>query len=97
MHVASEKPKNCPYSHFVDNRFVYQFVADMEWCHLVPMHQDGVFKGTGKRAGRPRYKLVPEGVAREIDVPASRCRLVDAKQCVHTSSADQEVFDMPDG
>lgn len=34
--------------------------------------------------------------AREIDVPASRCKLVKAEQCVHTSSADQEIFNILD-
>ena len=74
--------------------FVYQYVPDMEWCHLCPVHVDGTFK-QGARKGRKRFKLVPEGQAREIDVPAARCRPVEAKQCVGTSSADQEVFDIP--
>jgi hypothetical protein len=74
--------------------FVYQYVPDMEWCHLCPLYVDGTFK-TGPRAGAPRYKLCPEGRAREIDVPASRCTLVEARQCVHSASADKEVFDIP--
>ena len=73
--------------------FVYQYVPDMAWCHLCPVHADGVFKN-GPRKGRPRFKLVPEGQAKEIDVPAARCRLVETKQCVNSASADNEVFDV---
>ena len=75
--------------------FVYQYVPDMQWCHLCPLYVDGTFK-TGPRMGCPRYKLCPEGRAREVDVPASRCALVEARQCVHSASADKEVFDIPE-
>jgi len=75
--------------------FVYQYVPDMQWCHLCPLYVDGTFK-TGPRMGCPRYKLCPEGRAREVDVPASRCTLVEARQCVHSASADKEVFDIPE-
>ena len=58
----------------------------MEWCHLCPLRIEGSFK-QGSRKGRKRFKLVPEGQAREIDAPAVRCHLVEAKQCVGTSLA----------
>ena len=45
-----------------------------------------------------RYKLVPEGVAREVDVPARRCAIVEgATMRRGGESADDEVFDIPDG
>jgi hypothetical protein len=45
-----------------------------------------------------RYKLVPEGVAREVDVPAARCAIVEgATMRKGGESADDEVFDIPDG
>ena len=87
--TVDKQPPCYPYKYW----FVYQYVPDMEWCHLCPIHETGIFK-QGVRKGRRRFKLVPEGCAREIDVPAARCCPVDAKQCVGTSSADQEVFDI---
>ena len=64
MTVESQPP--CyPYKYW----FVYQYVPDMEWCHLCPVHAVGEFKKGSKREGRQRYMLVPEGEAREIDVP----------------------------
>ena len=75
--------------------FVYHYLHDMEWCHCVPLQQNGVFTGL-KRYGRPRFKLVPEGECREIDVPASRCKLVKAVMVAHTNNADQEVWDIQD-
>eukprot|EP00958_Prasinococcus_capsulatus_P007496 scaffold699_cov385-Prasinococcus_capsulatus_cf.AAC.41 len=75
--------------------FVYHYLHDMEWCHCVPLQQSGFFTGL-KRYGRPRFKLVPEGECREIDVPASRCRPVRAVMVAHTNNADQEVWDIQD-
>lgn len=74
--------------------FVYQYVPDMEWCHVCPMEQHGVFAPNSKRAGRPRWRLVPEGEAREIDVSAKRCTPVKHETVVKTPSADKEIFDI---
>ena len=55
--------------------FVYQYVPDMEFCHLCPMETHGLFDhNTTRRAARLR--LVPEGQCREVDVGAARVRLV---------------------
>lgn len=74
--------------------FVYQYVPDMEWCHVCPMERIGVFGGNSKRNGRPRWRLVPEGEAREIDVSAQRCTAVKHETVVKTQSADKEIFDI---
>mmetsp|Transcript_23353 Transcript_23353/g.30296 ORF Transcript_23353/g.30296 Transcript_23353/m.30296 type:complete len:949 (+) Transcript_23353:600-3446(+) len=76
--------------------FVYQYVPDMEWCHLCPMEPFGSFGIKSKREGRPRWRLVPEGRAREIDVPAARCTPVRHQTVAKTQSADREVFDIID-
>ena len=62
--------------HKFDYYYVLHYILDMDWCHLVPMHAKTTFGGESFRAGRPRYKLVPEGEGRELDVPAARCRQV---------------------
>ena len=41
-----------------------------------------------------RYKLVPEGEGRELDVPAARCRQVLAYTVSKTNNADREVWDI---
>lgn len=41
-------------------------------------------------------KLAPEGVVRELDVPASRCIPVKASLVARTSDADKEVWDILD-
>ena len=41
-----------------------------------------------------RYKLVPEGEGRELDVPAARCRQVLAYAVSKTNNADKEVWDI---
>lgn len=42
----------------------------------------------------PRYKLVPEGEGRELDLPAARCRRVLAYAVSKTMNADKEVWDI---
>jgi hypothetical protein len=46
------------------------------------------------RAGRPRYKLVPEGEGRELDLPASMCSMVTAFSVSKTLDADKETWDI---
>ena len=76
--------------------FVYQYVPDMEWCHLCPMEPYGFFGPNSKREGRPRWRLVPEGDAREIDVAAHRCTPMKHNITAKTQSADKEIFDIFD-
>merc|ERR1719240_1943072 len=44
--------------------------------------------------GRPRWRLVPEGQCREVDVGAARVKLVKHKTVGKTPSADKEVWDV---
>lgn len=79
--------------------FVYHYIPDMQWVHLLPVHDVGVFtdreaRTAKERLGRPRWQVVPEGQAREIDVSAARCSVVRAVQCVRSHSADEEVWDI---
>ncbi|KAK3256779.1 hypothetical protein CYMTET_34106 [Cymbomonas tetramitiformis] len=90
--TVDDQPPDYPYQYW----FVYHYVADMEWCHLCPITQQGTFKAKGARAGRARYKLVAEGEAREIDVSASRCHIVRSEMVAKTDSADDEVWDLLD-
>ena len=50
----------------------------------------------GKRAGRTRYMLAPEGAARELDLSSSRCVIVRSAQTKNTDDANEEVFDVED-
>jgi len=43
-----------------------------------------------------RYKLVPEGEGRELDMPAARCRQMIAYAVSKTNNADKEVWDIVD-
>jgi len=77
--------------------FVLQFVPDMQWCHIVPLRSYGNFPERNHvRKQRPIWKLAPEGVVRELDVPASRCTPVKASLVARTSDADKEVWDILD-
>lgn len=85
---------NLPPAYAYDYWFVYHYVPDMEWCHICPMEPHGVFGPNSKRNGRPRWRLVPEGQAREIDVAAYRCTPVKHETVAKTQSADKEIFDI---
>ncbi|KAJ8613688.1 hypothetical protein CTAYLR_003159 [Chrysophaeum taylorii] len=74
--------------------FVFTYVPDMAWCHVCPMERHGVFGANSKRNGRPRWRLVPEGEAREIDVSAARCTPIKHETVAKTQSADKEIFDI---
>ena len=66
--------------------FVLHYVPDLHWCHLAPMRQDGVFPKDTRQgqphphAGKMRWRLVPEGESKELDVSAERCIIM--KRCV---------------
>ena len=71
-----------------------RYVPDMEFCHLCPMETHGLFDRNTTREGRPRWRLVPEGQCREVDVGAARVKLVKHKTVGKTPSADKEVWDV---
>ena len=62
--------------------FVLHYVPHLHWCHLAPMRKDGIFPAVSRlgsahpHAGKARWRLVPEGQSRELDVSAERCILV---------------------
>ena len=78
--------------------FVLHYVPDLHWCHLAPMREAGVFpklKKSGEphpHAGKKRWRLVPEGESKELDVSAERCIIVRSKTVVNCSDADKELW-----
>jgi len=72
--------------------FVYLYVADMRWCHLVALEQCGHFGES--RGFRQKWRLVREGHGREIDVSADRCRRLGCETVAKKKSADNEIFDI---
>jgi hypothetical protein len=58
------------------------------------MQTSGTFTGNTVRAGRPRYKLVPEGEGKEMDLPGSCCHIVTAFTVSKTMDADKETWDI---
>ena len=55
--------------------FVLTYLPDLQWCHLAPLQQCeewGADKGP-EVAGKPRWKLVPEG---EVHISCTACTLI---------------------
>ena len=76
--------------------FVLTYIPDLQWCHVAPMMQCGMFT-TEKRGiamGRPKFMLVPEGKASELDVSASRCVVVRTRVMKGCPNADKEEWDV---
>mmetsp|Transcript_11907 Transcript_11907/g.15509 ORF Transcript_11907/g.15509 Transcript_11907/m.15509 type:complete len:125 (+) Transcript_11907:1767-2141(+) len=73
--------------------FVLTYIPDIQWARLAPMQQSGRFpkemRGCG---GKPRWVLVPQLQALEIDVSAKRCLEVRAKALSKTKDADTEEW-----
>ena len=74
---------------------MHQYVPDCAWCRLVKLVARGTFD-RGKRAGRTRWMLVPEGTQRDLDISAQRCFVVRSKMTADTDDADDEVWDVED-
>ena len=81
-----------------DNRWRYYFamtyIPDLEWLHLAPLCEVGVFgpeRGLALR-GRVRWKLVPEGKGTELHISAHRCVLHPARSICRTRDADAEEW-----
>ena len=76
---ASEGEEASPHAPYY---FVLHYVPDLHWCHLAPMRQDGVFPEVSRlgmphqHAGKKRWRLMPEGQSKELDVSAARCIIV---------------------
>jgi hypothetical protein len=74
--------------------FVLTYLPDLQWCHLAPLMQGGVY-GADKGpdvAGKPKWKLVPEGEAEELDISALLCTVVKTKAMKRTTDADKEEW-----
>ena len=75
--------------------YVLTYLPDLQWCHLGPLVQDGVFDSKYKgSAGRPVWKLVPEGEGKEVDVSAEDCQIIKSKAVKKTVDADLEEWDI---
>ena len=79
--------------------FVLTYIPDLEWVHLAPLFEDGVFGKNEKDAklhGRPRWKLIPEGRGAELHISSRRCVLTKAKAVRRRQNADNEEWDIVD-
>ena len=62
--------------------FVLHYVPDLHWCHLAPLRQDGFFPELTRQGkphphmGKKRWRLMPEGASKELDVSGDRCIIV---------------------
>ena len=76
--------------------FVLTYIPDLQWVHLAPMHQHGIFttQKRGVAMGRPRWMLAPEGKACELDISASRCVPVRNRVMRNCPNADKEEWDI---
>jgi len=78
--------------------FVLTYIPDLFWARLAPMQQSGFFTDPdykyAKHRGRPKWVLVPEEQAQEIDVSAQRCVLVKSCAVKRTADADNEEWDL---
>lgn len=79
------------------SRYVLTYIPDLKWCHLVPMEEQGVFGPERKRShGRPRYRLVDEKLALELDISSTYCIAVKARALKKSNDADKEEWDIID-
>uniref|UniRef100_A0A7S4B4E2 LysM domain-containing protein n=1 Tax=Chrysotila carterae TaxID=13221 RepID=A0A7S4B4E2_CHRCT len=74
--------------------YVLTYLPDLQWCHVAPLRQCGVFE-SGASAGRPRWMLLPEEEGGEKDVGAGRCKAMIALEIKKTkANADEEEWDI---
>ena len=76
--------------------FVLQYDMANAQVQLAPLQPSGRFPtGTGnERAGRTRWKAVPEGEGKEIYVAAGLCKVVWAEVVNRVSDVDKEAWDI---
>ena len=84
--------------------FVLTYLPDLQWCHVVPLEQRGVFEAARlpadkkASAGRARWMTVSEDEGGSIDVGAARCHVVPVVEVkADTTDADEEEWDILDG
>ena len=83
-------------SNVARRRYVLTYLPDLQWCHVAPLEQRGLFESNkGPSAGRPKWMLVSEEQGGEIDVGAGRCHIMEAIEMKSTSeNADDEEWDI---
>jgi len=78
--------------------FVLTYIPDLFWARIAPLKRQGVFpeskRYSKQHAGRPKWVLVPEQEAQELDVSASRCSMVKSFAVKKTADADKEEWDL---
>lgn len=77
--------------------FVLTYIPDLQWCHVGPLFECGVFgndkKGEVSEAtGKTRWMLSPEGTAEELDVSAFNCTVLKSKTVRKVQDADKEEW-----
>ena len=77
-----------------DYWYVLTYLPDLQWCHVAPLEQRGVFTKEGRSKGRPKWMLVSEDECCEIDVGAGRCVIMTALEVKGGNDADQEEWDV---
>jgi hypothetical protein len=81
--------------------FVLTYIPDLQWCHVGPLRQNGVF-GNDKKGeatevtGQPRWMLASEGTAEELDVSAFNCTVLKSKTVRKVQDADREEWCLVD-
>jgi len=76
--------------------FVLTYLPDLQWCHLAPLRRDGIFTDKSSAKGHPKWVLVPEGEAQELDIAAPCCTIVKARAMRRCADADKEEWDIDD-
>ena len=81
--------------------FVLTYIPDLQWVHLGPMRQVGVFEDDrkGKAAthvGKPKWMLAPEGTAPELDLTAFNVTVLKSSTIKKTQNADKEEWALPE-
>ncbi|GMI04585.1 hypothetical protein TrVE_jg9909 [Triparma verrucosa] len=77
--------------------YVLTYLPDLQWCHLAPLREAGVFpadKYKGALAGKTKYMLYSETEGKEVDVSASEVEVVRSKAVRNVPDADAEEWDV---
>jgi len=76
--------------------FLLHYDPDNQQCRLCPLEESGVFKSQD-RAGRTRWKVVPEGKAHELEVSIEQFVVIKAETVKKTKDVEKEVWDIWEG
>ena len=78
--------------------YVLTYLPDLQWCHVAPLEQRGVFTdrpapGGHVAEGRDKWMLVSEEEGGEIDVGAGRCHVMEAVEMRGTRARHAILID----